>query len=305
MAKEKKDKEKKEKKKKDKGKDTKNGGDALESESPPDAVGGGTSSGSESDDELASLPLSKSKMDTERGNQLVSLANMLKELDVAAEEEEVVKAKIGATQAEEPPKQIKRKRRQTIRRMKFRIKELFGQNGQHPLVIFINPKSGGNQGVKLFEEFKSYLNEDQVQDLSEGGPKPGLEMFKHARNWRILVCGGDGTAGWVLSALDGMDIKPAPPMAVLPLGTGNDLARVLKWGGGYEGEPVLKVFSWLENSTVTYLDRWSIVADPIGECPEGSSPAPPYNVVNNYFSYGVDAWGALQFHLKREKHPER
>ena len=36
--------------------------------------------------------------------------------------------------------------------------------------------------------------------------------------------------GWVLSILDELDIRPPPPIAVLPLGTGNDLSRVLKWG---------------------------------------------------------------------------
>ena len=57
-----------------------------------------------------------------------------------------------------------------------------------------------------------------------------LKFFQNLNNKRILACGGDGTVGWILSILDELDIRPPPPIAVLPLGTGNDLSRVLKWG---------------------------------------------------------------------------
>ena len=55
-------------------------------------------------------------------------------------------------------------------------------------------------------------------------------MFQGVSNIRILACGGDGTAGWIFSVLDKLDIRPVPPLAILPLGTGNDLARVFGWG---------------------------------------------------------------------------
>ena len=39
-------------------------------------------------------------------------------------------------------------------------------------------------------------------DLTKGGPGPAIQMFKHVPDVRLLACGGDGTAGWVLSVLD-------------------------------------------------------------------------------------------------------
>lgn len=107
-----------------------------------------------------------------------------------------------------------------------------------PLVVFLNPKSGGNQGAKLMKRFQALLNPRQVFDLTKGGPGPAIQMFKSVPDLRLLACGGDGTAGWVLSVLDKVDLERPPPVGVLPLGTGNDLSRSLGWGGGYMDEPL-------------------------------------------------------------------
>ncbi|VDK38306.1 unnamed protein product, partial [Dibothriocephalus latus] len=173
-----------------------------------------------------------------------------------------------------------------------------------PLLVFVNIKSGGCQGIELMTAFRRLLNPFQqryqkcfrdedaitshtqatfgetthlllfrpfvviefecgslcphscvqavvghpldiiridsqtarVFNLDYGGPLPGLFCFRQLPSYKIVVCGGDGTIGWTLSCLDSVGQDAcchSPPIAVLPLGTGNDLARVLNWGGGY------------------------------------------------------------------------
>ena len=54
---------------------------------------------------------------------------------------------------------------------------------------------------------------------------PGLYAFRQVPQFRILIGGGDGTFGWVLSALEearGFLNCENPPCALLPLGTGEE-----------------------------------------------------------------------------------
>uniref|UniRef100_A0A5K3FTI7 diacylglycerol kinase (ATP) n=1 Tax=Mesocestoides corti TaxID=53468 RepID=A0A5K3FTI7_MESCO len=187
-----------------------------------------------------------------------------------------------------------------------------------PLIVFINPKAGGNQGVRLIKKFQGLLNPRQVFVLSDYGPKLGLELFGRLPNARILVCGGDGTVGWILSEIDSLGLYPTPPVAVLPLGTGNDLARTLQWGPGYTEEPLSKILTSVEEGRVVLLDRWNITSRPLTpnsqDCDEETEAFSsgtqmeerlPLNVMNNYFSLGADAATALEFHESRKANPDR
>lgn len=252
--------------------------------------------------------------------------------------------------------------------------------GRRPLMVFINKRSGGQVGKLIAQRLSRVLNPNQIVDLSAGGPMPMLKkMQKTKAPYRVLACGGDGTAAWLLSALDKLverGAKYLPPIAVLPLGTGNDLARVLGWGGGYDNESLGPICEGVMNGHEVNLDRWKVeirhLADDEQETLdialegkkrkkkkasdknkgesneiEGESnetkgennetkgenkarnenpadvpeeaPADPHGlaedvhdtvtintkILNNYFSIGIDAKIALDFHRKREAHPSQ
>uniref|UniRef100_A0A453JWP6 Diacylglycerol kinase (ATP) n=1 Tax=Aegilops tauschii subsp. strangulata TaxID=200361 RepID=A0A453JWP6_AEGTS len=164
-----------------------------------------------------------------------------------------------------------------------------------PLLVFINKRSGAQSGDSLRQRLQILLNPLQVFELGKHqGPEVGLSLFRKVPHFKILVCGGDGTAGWVLDAIEKQKFEAPPPVAILPAGTGNDLARVLSWGGGLgvveKRGGLFSVLKDVEHAAVTVLDRWKITI----KDNQGKLMCSP-KFMNNYFGMFI--------HLLLKMHP--
>ncbi len=112
-------------------------------------------------------------------------------------------------------------------------------------------------------------------------------------------------------------------MAIVPIGTGNDLARVLRWGTGYTGaEDPISLLCDVIDAEEIILDRWTVVfhsdenkeLDDLKRQLSISVNVSQANtnednthifVMNNYFGIGIDADVCLDFHTAREENPNK
>ncbi|CAG2163150.1 unnamed protein product [Oppiella nova] len=174
-----------------------------------------------------------------------------------------------------------------------------------PLIVITNRKSGNNEGDQILTIFRTILNPLQVIDISETSLESGLEWcqllsksFKEI-SVRILVAAGDGTVGWVLDTILKLKLNPMPLVGIIPLGTGNDLSRILGWGQSFSFETSIDhVMNKILTARAVELDRWNVrlsanrsLGIPL--------PSKQY-LMNNYFGVGVDALVALKFHETRK-----
>lgn len=160
------------------------------------------------------------------------------------------------------------------------------------VAVFVNKKSGGRRGRDVLRTLREVMKPPhQVFDASNAASADVDE-----RASKVLVCGGDGSVGLVSDALRAKR-REQLPIAILPLGTGNDLARVLGWKSNVwddlsDEEAILQTLRVAEPCAV---DRWRV--DIVDRKPRRSK------LFTNYLGIGVDARAALAFHEARKVYP--
>ncbi|VDM40492.1 unnamed protein product [Toxocara canis] len=199
-----------------------------------------------------------------------------------------------------PPNCVTVRRAGTRRKKQLVVESVTVPNGiaassWKPLFVLVNPRSGGAEGFATLQAFRRYLHPVQVALFSAQVINVDYVSVSTALRWAeasphinccVLVAGGDGTISLVLDAIG--SLQRQPPVAILPLGTGNDLSRVLGWGSGHSGAvDFSKVCSELRSSNITRLDRWSV--DIVHRRRLGVRPKNRHLSMVNYISVGVDA----------------
>ncbi|KAL0794155.1 hypothetical protein Bca101_065532 [Brassica carinata] len=220
---------------------------------------------------------------------------------------------------------------------------------ESPVLVFVNSKSGGQLGGELLVTYRSLLNEKQVFDLGVETPDKVLrriylnlerlkddDLARHIRDkLKIIVAGGDGTAGWLLGVVCDLKLSHPPPIATVPLGTGNNLPFAFGWGKKNPGTDTASVELFLDQvlkAKEMKIDNWHILmrmktpkegpCDPLAplELPHSLhafhrvSSTDELNMEGyhtfrggfwNYFSLGMDAQVSYAFHSERKLHPEK
>ena len=74
----------------------------------------------------------------------------------------------------------------------------------------------------------------------------------------VVVAGGDGTLSRIMHLVRTQWKENLPPVMPVPLGTGNDLARAMGWGGAVSTRELLDIPLRAREGSAAEVDAWEV-----------------------------------------------
>ena len=157
-------------------------------------------------------------------------------------------------------------------------------------VFLINPISGGGQGKVIFNflpeimESMGFTAQDWKAEFTQYERMKEQILEALSSTETLIAVGGDGTVSAVLSTMLASDFATKVKIGLIPLGTGNDLARVLHLYKPFVDQGLLFLVRRLLRASAVPFDIWKV---------NGTF------ALANYFSGGIDARIAHDFNQDR------
>ncbi len=123
-------------------------------------------------------------------------------------------------------------------------------------LFLINPVSGAREGRKLMEALQLWSLPGIIVTAVLIEPR---RLFAQVHSLVqdkdvVVIAGGDGAISMVFSAL--ADLAKPPPVALVPLGTGNDMARSSGWLDIWQSGGLDLFFPALKEAVAREIDLW-------------------------------------------------
>eukprot|EP00241_Pyramimonas_parkeae_P018854 CAMPEP_0114305566 /NCGR_PEP_ID=MMETSP0059-20121206/16412_1 /TAXON_ID=36894 /ORGANISM="Pyramimonas parkeae, Strain CCMP726" /LENGTH=415 /DNA_ID=CAMNT_0001428787 /DNA_START=366 /DNA_END=1613 /DNA_ORIENTATION=+ len=173
------------------------------------------------------------------------------------------------------------------------------------IVMMVNTTSGASRGRLVLRQLQGAEGVTAADLVSESpaalDATLDAALSQHLRQGgvRVVAAGGDGTVAWVSSLVAracerGGVLPTAVPLGVLPIGTGNELARNTGWGSYHSGYSLGEFLIAVATGRTFLMDTWAMSTVPA----EGSGQA-THKQLLCFCSAGFDASIAMKFHSLR------
>jgi diacylglycerol kinase (ATP) len=213
---------------------------------------------------------------------------------------------------------------------------LLSSDEQIPVCFILNGKSGGRKGKALLNSFLSYprcyvFDINELWGMERGQCTPDildrLMRVLRMENVRVVVGGGDGSVSFVCRLMEflfweyqyqksqNMMDDSLPPIAILPIGVGNELSRCIGWSSGFSptqsplcctstvDEAEVQFVRDVRRGPVSSLDFWQVSFEPTFDSDKSNVGKSGEFPMACFFSIGFDANISYNFHVLRETTP--